>query len=75
MLMVPFPSGYCPVGANDCVGGWRDDLLCAAIGAIALFFAIRNQIKKSSEDRRKEKFKELSKDLRPKRRRIKRKIS
>lgn len=63
--MVPFPYETCPIGIKDCVGRWQGDLLGAILMSIALFFAIRNQIKRDRERRRKAKFKELSKDLRP----------
>jgi hypothetical protein len=73
--MVPWPWESCPIGLKDCVGRWQGDLLGAVVMSIALVFASRSQINRDRERHRKDKFKELSKDIRPKRRRFKRKKS
>lgn len=65
------PMGVCPTGISDCVGEWQGSLLGAVVISVALIFAIRNQIKSDMEKRGKEKFQGLSKDLRPRRRRLK----
>jgi hypothetical protein len=62
-------------GRGALKGNWRDDLLSAALMSIALFYVIRSQLRADRTRRRKEAFRRLAQDLRPRRRAFRRKKS